>query len=39
MRKPEWKRTLARPGHRWEENIKVDIQELRWGSMDWIDLA
>jgi hypothetical protein len=25
--------------HRWEYNIKVDLQEVRWGSMDWIYLA
>ena len=25
--------------HRWEDNIKMDFQEARWGGMDWIDLA
>jgi hypothetical protein len=34
-------RPLGRPKHRWEDNIKMDLQEVRWwgGSMDWIDLA
>ena len=29
--KPERKRTLARPRRRWEDNIKMDLQEVRWG--------
>jgi len=37
--KPEGKRPLGRPRHRWEDNIKMDLQEGRWGNMDWIDLA
>jgi hypothetical protein len=36
---PEGKRPLGRPRHRWEDNIKVDHQEVRWWGMDWIDLA
>ena len=36
--KPKGKRPLGRPRHRWEDNIKMDIQEVGWG-MDWIDLA
>jgi len=36
--KPEGKRPLGRP-RRWEDNIKMDIQELRCGGLDWIDLA
>ena len=36
--KPEGKRTLGRPRRRWEDNIKVDLQE-RGGGMDWIELA
>ena len=32
------KRELGRPGHRWEDNIKMDLQEVG-GDMDWIDLA
>ena len=39
MRKPEGKRTLGKPRHRSEDNIKVDIQEMESGAMDWIDLA
>jgi hypothetical protein len=37
--KPEGKRPLGRPRRRWEENIKMDLQEVFWGSMDWIDVA
>ena len=39
MRKPEGKRTLGRSGHRWEDNIKLDLQEVGCGGMDWTDLA
>ena len=37
--KPEGKRPLSRPRHRWEYNIKMDLQEVGCGGMDWIDLA
>jgi hypothetical protein len=37
--KPEGKRTLGRPRHRWEDNIKMDLQEVGGGGVDWIDLA
>ena len=37
--KPEGKRPLGRPGHRWEFNIKIDLQEVGCGGMDWIELA
>jgi hypothetical protein len=37
--KPEGKRTLGRPRHRWEDNIKMDLQEVGCGGMDWIELA
>jgi hypothetical protein len=37
--KPEGKRPLGRPKHRWEDNIKMDLREIGWGGMDWIDLA
>ena len=37
--RPEGKRPLRRPGRRWEDNIKMDIQEVGCESMDWIDLA
>ena len=39
MGKPEGKRPLGRPRRRWEANIKVDLQEVGCGGMDWIDLA
>jgi len=35
----EGKRPLVRPRHRWEDNIKMNLQEVGWGGMDWIDLA
>ena len=35
----ESKRPLGRPRHRWENNIKVDIQEVGYEGMDWIELA
>jgi hypothetical protein len=37
--KPEGKRPLGRPRHRWEENVKVDLQEVGCGGMDWIELV
>jgi len=37
--KPEGKRPLGRPRPRWEDNIKMDLQEVGCGSMDWIELA
>jgi len=37
--KPEGKRTLGRPRHRWEDNIKMDFQEVGCGGMDWMELA
>ena len=39
MGKPEGKRPLGRPRRRWEDNIKMDLQELGCGGMDWIDVA
>jgi len=36
--KPEGKRPLGRPKRRWEDNIKLDLQEVGW-RLDWIDLA
>jgi len=36
--KPEGKRPLGRHGHRWEDNIKMNLQEVGCGSMDWIEL-
>ena len=37
--KPEGKRALGRPRRRWEDNIKMDLQEVGCGVMDWIELA
>ena len=37
--KPEGKRPLGRPRRRWEDNIKMDLEEVACGVMDWIDLA
>jgi hypothetical protein len=37
--KPEGKRPLGRPSHRWEYNIMMDLQEVGCGIMDWIGLA
>jgi hypothetical protein len=37
--KPEGKRPLGRPRHRWEDNIRMDLQEVGCGSVDWIGLA
>ena len=39
MRKPEGKRPLCRPGFRWEGNIKMGLQEVGCGGMNWIELA
>ena len=36
---PEGKRTIGRPRRRWEDNIKMDLQEVGCGVMDWIELA
>jgi hypothetical protein len=37
--KPEGERPLGRPGRRWEDNIKMDFQDVGWGVMDWIQLG
>ena len=37
--KPVGKRPLGRPRRKWEDNIKMDLQELGCGCMDWIELA
>ena len=39
MGKHEGKRSLGRPRRRWENNIKMDLQEVGCGDMDWIELA
>jgi hypothetical protein len=37
--KLEGKRSLGRPRHRWEDDIKICLREIGWGGMDWIHLA
>ena len=37
--KPEGKRPLGRPRRRWEDNIKMNLQDVGCGGTDWIDLA
>ena len=37
--KPEGKRPLGRLRHRWEDNIKMELQEVGCAGMDWIELA
>ena len=37
--KPEGRRPLGRPMRKWEDNIKMDLQEVGCGGMDWIELA
>jgi hypothetical protein len=37
--KPEGKRPLGRTGCRWEDNIKMDLQEAACGGTDWIEVA
>jgi hypothetical protein len=37
--KPEEKRPLGRPRRRWVDNIMIDLREIGWDGIDWIDLA
>jgi hypothetical protein len=37
--KPEGKRPIGRPRRTWKDNIKMDLREIGWVGMDWIDLA
>jgi hypothetical protein len=37
--KPEGKRPLWRPRLRWEDNIKMDVQDVGGGCVDWVELA
>jgi hypothetical protein len=37
--KPEGERPLGRPRHRWVDNIKMDLGEIVWDGVDWIDMA
>jgi hypothetical protein len=36
---PEEKRVLGRQSHRWVDSIKIDLREIGWDGVDWIDLA
>jgi hypothetical protein len=36
---PEGKRSLRGPRLRWMDDIKIDLREIGWGAMDWIDLV
>jgi ribosome biogenesis protein Nip4 len=38
-RKSEGKRPLRKPRNRWEDNIRMDLREIGWGSVDWMHLA
>jgi len=37
--RPKVKRQLGKPRSKWEDNIKINLQEVRWADTDWIDLA
>jgi hypothetical protein len=37
--KPEGKRPLGRPRRRWVDNIRMNLEEIGWGGVDWIGLA
>ena len=37
--KPEGKRALGRPRRKWEDNVKMDLQEVGCGGVDWTELA
>jgi hypothetical protein len=37
--KPEGKRPLGRPRRRWMDNIKMDLIEIRWDGVDWMNMA
>jgi hypothetical protein len=37
--KPKGKGPLGRPRHTWQDNIRMDLREIGWDGVDWIDLA
>jgi hypothetical protein len=39
VRKPEGKRPVGRPKFRWVDNIRIDLIEMGWSDVGWIDLA
>jgi hypothetical protein len=36
---PEGKRPLGRPRRRWADNVKMDLREIGWDGVDWMDMA
>jgi hypothetical protein len=39
MGKPQENRQMGKPAHRWEDNTKMNLRGIRWGGMEWINLA
>jgi hypothetical protein len=39
VRKLEGKRPLGRPRRRWVDNVKMDLREIGWDGIDWLDMA
>ena len=39
MERPKGRRLLGRPRNKWEDGTKINLHEVRWRGMDWIDLA
>ena len=39
MENPVGKRPLGRPGYRWKDNVKMDLKEMAWMDVNWIELA
>jgi hypothetical protein len=39
VRKPEGRKPYGRTRRRWEDNIKIDLREVGWDGINWIDLA
>jgi hypothetical protein len=39
MRKPEGKKPLGKPRRRWEDGIRMNLREIGWGNVEWIQLA
>jgi hypothetical protein len=37
--KPEGRRPLGKPRRRWVDNIKIDLRDIGWDGVDWVDLA
>jgi hypothetical protein len=37
--RPDGMRSFGRPGRRWEDNIKMELKEVGWRGMEWIDMA